>query len=372
MDNVAGLAGRLMTAARVAEDSQADDDGHAYWAVLSQAVTAGESGESALRCAQGLLGSADVLERGVGCDLAGYAAAEHAPLRREVATALIALAEVETESRVLHSLVCALHRAQDPRAVPVLVRLSAHEDVELRRVVASQIVFSGLPDGPDIRALIRLTRDQDPEVRNWAAFALGTLLEQDTTAIRDALWECTTDEDGEVREEGARGLARRHDPRAVPLIAQLLGTDDWSRHLILDAAAILGVPELLPALAACEPGSAETDEAIAACDPERRARIEDDAWRVVLELERLRPDLGAALSSPRYESVHRMEVTHRETLDAGYDVAALLARAGGDPVRAAELVVSDLTGPAGNAPRTDGPSQPESRPASTELPDAPV
>ncbi|MEU6876027.1 HEAT repeat domain-containing protein [Streptomyces sp. NPDC046751] len=347
-----------MTAARVAQASEADHDEHAYWALVWETAQE-ERGKTALRCGLGLLRSADVLERKVGCDVVGNVADAHESLRSEAATALMALAEVETAARVLSSLVCGLGRAQDPRAVPVLVRLSGHEDTDLRRQVASEITFvnSGLPDGPDVQALIRLTQDQDPEVRNWAAFTLGFQLEQDTTAIRDALWKCTTDECGEVREEGARGLARRHDPRAVPLIARLLDSDDGSQVFTLDAAAILGVPELLPALAAHEPDPPETDRAIAACDPVRRARLEDDAWTVVVELDRLRSDIGAALSSPRYESVHSMKLTHRETADAGYDAASLLSRAVGDPVRAAELVVADLTGSAGSGPRTDRPSQ---------------
>ncbi|MFF7633059.1 HEAT repeat domain-containing protein [Kitasatospora sp. NPDC008050] len=344
-----------MTAARVAQVSEADDDGHAYWNLVWAAAKGG-SGETALRWGLRLLASAEVLERKVGGDLVRSVASGHESLRGEVATVLVALAEVETEVCVLRSLVVGLGAAQDPRGVPVLVRLSGHEDAEMRWTVALAFgtVVSGLPDGPDVRALIRLTQDQDPEVRNWAAFALGFQLEQDTTAIRDALWKCTTDEDSTVREEGARGLARRHDPRAVPLIAHLLDSDDGSQIFTLDAAEILGVPELLPALAAYEFQGSDTDRAIAACDPVRRARMEDDAWTVVVELERLRPDIGAALSSPRYESVYRMQVTHRETVDASYDAAALLTRADGDPVRAAELVVADLTGSAGSGPRADG------------------
>ncbi|MFF2040525.1 HEAT repeat domain-containing protein [Kitasatospora sp. NPDC058170] len=347
MDNAVGMAERLMVAARVAQASEADHDGHAYWELLREAAT-GESAETALSCGSGLLASAEPLGRTVGCDLVGNAAGAHESLRGEAATALMALAEVETEVCVLRSLVAGLGSARDRRAVPVLVRLSGHEDAELRRQVAADLssVNSGLPDGPDVRALIRLTRDQDPDVRNWAAFTLGFQLEQDSTAIRDALWTCTTDADGEVREEGARGLARRHDPRAVPLIAHLLDSDDGSQIFTLDAAEILGVPELLPALTAYGFHAPETDRAIAACDPVRRARMEDDAWKVVMELERLRPDLGAALGSPRYESVYEMQLTHRGWAEAGYDAAALLTRADGDPLRAAELVVADLTAPA--------------------------
>ncbi|MFF4382550.1 HEAT repeat domain-containing protein [Kitasatospora sp. NPDC001547] len=349
MDDAVGLTERVTAAARVAQASQADDDWHAYWTLARQAVE-GDGGQVAWQAGTRLLQSPDALERMVGCDLLGTAADEHERLRAGAATALLALAEAETAPLVLSSLVCALGRTHDARAVTVLVDLSRHEEADLRCHVASQFasVHSSLPDGPDVRALIRLTRDRDPDVRNWAAFTLGSQLDQDTTAIRDALWRCTTDEYGEVREEGARGLARRHDPRAVPLIAHLLGTDSWSHNLTLDAAAILGVPELLPALAACQLDPAETDRALAACDPARRARIQDDAWKIVLELERLHPDIDAALSSPRYASVHELEmtVTSRQAPDARYEAAALLTRADGDPARAAGLVAADLARPA--------------------------
>ncbi|WP_052433471.1 HEAT repeat domain-containing protein [Streptacidiphilus carbonis] len=351
MDNAAGLAGRLMTAARVAQAAEAEHDWDAYRALAWEAAKE-ERGVTALRCGLELLESARLLEREVGCDLVGNAADQHAALRDEAVTALLALAEVETEVCVLLSLVRGLGQTQDPRAVHVLVRLSRHGDADLRRQVASDITFvnSGLPDGPDVQALIQLTQDQDPEVRNWAAFTLGFQLEQDTTAIRDALWKCTTDEYSEVREEGARGLARRHDPRAVPLIAELLDSDDGAHIFTFDAAEILGVPELLPSLDTYEPDSPGTDQATAACDPVRRARIEHDAWRVVEQLEKLHPDLGAALVSPRYESVHSIKVTHREMVDASYDAVSLLARAGGEPARAAELVVADLTRSAESGP----------------------
>ncbi|MFG3053336.1 hypothetical protein ACGFZP_20620 [Kitasatospora sp. NPDC048239] len=82
--------------------------------------------------------------------------------------------------------------------------------------------------------------------------------------------------------------------------------------------------------------------------------MEDGAWRVVAELERLRPGIGAAPSPPRYESVHRMQVTHRQRAGAAYEAGALLTRAGGDPLRAADLVATDLAAPAA-PPQTDPP-----------------
>ncbi|MFB7470391.1 HEAT repeat domain-containing protein [Kitasatospora sp. NPDC056184] len=346
MDDSAGLVGRLMAAARVARASEADRDEHAYWALVAEAVQ-GDSGLSALRCGSALLESTDALEREVGCDLVAGAADRHEPLRGEAATVLMAPAEAETQVDVLHSLVVGLGRTRDPRAVPVLVRLSRHADADVRGRVAAAIgsANSGRPDGAEVHALIRLTRDQDPDVRNWAAFTLGCQLDHDTAAIRDALWTCATDEDGEVRQEAARGLARRRDPRAVPLVARLLDSADGPQVFLLEAAEVLGAPELLPALHAYEHDPDGTDRAIKACDPVQRARIEDDAWTVVVELERLRPGVGAALDSPRHESVHHLRVTVRGTAGAAYDAASLLARADGNPTRAAELVLADLAAP---------------------------
>ncbi|MFJ9692596.1 hypothetical protein [Kitasatospora sp. NPDC101183] len=343
-------AGRVAQAARTARDSGEDEDGHAYWAVVEAA--AAQDAPAALRCGLELLASQGDLERAAGCDLLGRAAEGHEDLRAPAADALLALAAgtlaagAQAPTGVLTSLVCALGRTGDVRAVPVLAGLAGHEDADLRHAVASFLphVATGRPDGQDVRALIGLTRDRDPWIRDWAAFALGTQLDHDTPAVREALWACATDAHEEVRREGVRGLARRHDARAVPLVAQLLaGGDEEGLDLALDAAEVLGSPALLPALGALTPRSPEADRALAACDPDRRARTEDDAWAVVVELERLRPGIGAALAWPRCESVHGLRLTCLHTPeDTAYDAAALLARAGGDPARAAALVLADL------------------------------
>ncbi|MHA6761853.1 hypothetical protein [Streptacidiphilus sp. PAMC 29251] len=76
MDNAMGPAARLMTAARVAQASEAEQDWEAY-GTLAREAAKGEGGEAALRCGLGLLKSADALEREVGCDLVGNAANEH-------------------------------------------------------------------------------------------------------------------------------------------------------------------------------------------------------------------------------------------------------------------------------------------------------
>ncbi|MEV6582326.1 HEAT repeat domain-containing protein [Streptomyces sp. NPDC051582] len=334
---VAELVGQARAAARVAVET---DDWDEYATLLWRAAA---DGAGALQIGRELIGSDDLVDRETGCDLLGNASDQNEAVRSDTAATLVALSERETEGRVLWSLARAIERTYDQRAVPVLVVLAGHPDAEVRRQAASSFagVMTGLPDGPDIRALITLTRDQDPEVRNWATFTLGFQAEADTPAIRAALWERTTDENAEAREEGIRGLARRHDPRAVPLLAELLGNPEGVHVHTFSAAQIMGVPELLPVLLEYEPDDAGVTAAVNACDPVHQAQLEASAWTLVSALHQLRPDLDAAVYMQRFD--RDLFLGLEATFDSPiHDVEALLVRADGDPLRAAELVLTDL------------------------------
>ncbi|MFF8771428.1 HEAT repeat domain-containing protein [Kitasatospora sp. NPDC015120] len=291
-----------------------------------------------------LLGSAEAAERAAGCDLVGEAADRDEDLRAEAAGVLLALAERERDGRVLARLAGALGRTDDGRAVPVLVTLAGHPEAEVRRQVASALsldeVVTGPPHAPGVRALLALTRDPEPEVRDWATFTLGFQCAADGPEVRAALWERTGDEYRDAREEGVRGLARRRDPRAVPLMLDLLADPDGAAVLTFEAAEILAAPALLPLLEDYDPEDHGVAEALAACDPALRARLEDEAWGLACALDRLRPDLAPALWATRCEPGLTLGVGGGPDAP-GYDVAALLARAGGDPARAAGLVVGD-------------------------------
>ncbi|WP_371616657.1 HEAT repeat domain-containing protein [Streptomyces sp. NBC_00454] len=234
---------------------------------------AGGEGVGALAVGLGLIRSGDPVEREMGCDLLGKASDQNEACRAETVVALVALAEREGEADVLAALARAVEMTYDPRAVPVLVVLAGHPDAGVRREVACSFpgVLTGSPDGPDVHALIALTRDQDPEVRNWATFTLGSQAEADGPAIREALWARTSDENADVREEGIHGLARRRDPRAVPLLVELLGNPEGAHVLTFRAAEAMGAPELLPALLEYEAEGAGVAAAVEACDPARRA-----------------------------------------------------------------------------------------------------
>ncbi|MER7702864.1 HEAT repeat domain-containing protein [Kitasatospora sp. NPDC097605] len=291
-----------------------------------------------------LLGSAEAAERAAGCDLVGGAADRDEAVRDGALTALLGLAERERDDRVLARLAHALGRTGDGRAAPVLVALAGHPDREVRKEVASalsldEVVTAG-PDAPGVRALIGLTRDPDPEVRDWATFTLGFQCEADGPEVRAALWERTGDEYPDAREEGVRGLARRRDPRAVPLLGELLADPDGAAVLTFRAAEILAAPELLPLLEDYDPDDHGVAEALAACDPARRRRLEDRAWDLACAVERQRPDLAPALRATRCEPGLTLAIGTDPDAPV-YDVTALLARADDDLSHAADLVIAD-------------------------------
>lgn len=318
----------------------------------------GPAPHDALHVGLRLLEAADPGDRAGGCDLLGEAADQHEHVRDAVTEALVALAGRETDTGVLGALVRALECAHDPRAIPVLVTLAAHRDAEVRRQVAASFagVLAHRPDGPDVRALIGLTRDPDSQVRDWATFTLGFQADTDSAAIRNALGERTRDADTGVREEAVRGLARRHEPGILPLLLPLLEDPDGVHTLTFRAAAVLGLPELMPVLAEFDAEDPGVAAAVEACDPVRRGRLDEAARRLIETLHRTRPDLDASVSMPRFDTGLHLELTGTPVA-TGYDVAGLLRRAGGDIARAASLVAADLvaadlaaeadTGPAG-------------------------
>jgi HEAT repeat protein len=106
--------------------------------------------------------------------------------------------------------------------------------------------------------LIRLSRDQDPEVRDWATFGLGTLSTDDGPDVTAALLARTSDSYHEARAEALFGLAVRRDPRAVPHLIRALASAHV-QGLEVDAAAEAADPRLLPALWALQ-GTGLADE----------------------------------------------------------------------------------------------------------------
>jgi HEAT repeat protein len=103
----------------------------------------------------------------------------------------------------------ALGHMGDVRGLPAVLRHAAHPSEEVRLSVAFAIplVAGDPPAAEAIEALIQLSADPDPDVRDWATFGLGSQFEDDTNAIRDALAARLADEKGDAPGE-APGWAR--------------------------------------------------------------------------------------------------------------------------------------------------------------------
>ncbi|NOQ82356.1 MAG: hypothetical protein GQ548_07520 [Methylophaga sp.] len=91
--------------------------------------------------------------------------------------------------------------------MPYLTGLIEHQNSRVRY----EVVFglSGFDDNIAVEALIKLSRDESFDVRNWATFELGSLCDVDTKELRAALYERISDSEYELRGEALVGLAMR-------------------------------------------------------------------------------------------------------------------------------------------------------------------
>jgi HEAT repeat protein len=108
-------------------------------------------------------------------------------------------------------------------------------------------------------------------LRDWATFALGTLHETDTPAIRDALADRLADIDIDTRCEALVGLARRRDQRALPSLHRELSGESVS-PLAIEAATLIAIPQLIKELIALrarwDGDTSLLEQAIQACLPD--------------------------------------------------------------------------------------------------------
>ncbi|WP_240911421.1 HEAT repeat domain-containing protein [Paludisphaera soli] len=208
-------------------------------------------------------------ERARGADVLGKLTLPEPSESGRRLRALLEMLEQETDAGALQAILAALgHQAWSAEAVSAAADRSAHPDPEVRDAVVHALM--GLSDPRAIESLIELSRDPEPHVRDWATFALGSQIDDDTPAIREALAARLADEDEETQAEAVVGLARRGDRRALPCIRDEL-TSGRPMILHVEAAALIAEPELHPLLLALR-GRWDADprgleDAIRACTP---------------------------------------------------------------------------------------------------------
>jgi HEAT repeat protein len=187
--------------------------------------------------------SDEPLKRARGADVLAQLgeAADH-PFPEESFNAVAAMAENEKRIQPLAAAIQSLGHIGDPRAIPLLLRYSTHPESEIRFAVACA---SGnfVDDKALAGVLLKLMRDSDEDVRDWATFALGSLSAIDSPEIRDTFAERLEDASADVVEEALGGLARRRDPRALPILIERLQQPDVDDVTLESAAAMLGMRE---------------------------------------------------------------------------------------------------------------------------------
>ncbi len=337
-DVTAGFDRAVAIARRATSPSDLDP----MWDMLYEAA---HLAPTAVHLALSQLASDDAHIRTTACRLAGVVAEVHRESRQPVADALIRLDIRRADHAMVAAFVRAAGSTTDPRTLPLLLAHVDRDDPRVRQAVATSLAAvmwdEPRPDG--IAALLRLSADHDPEVRNWATFGFGWQLPVDGADVRAALWARTVDDYPDAREEGIRGLARRHDPRAVPLVAELLATGDVHVHTF-DAAAMLGTDALLPALSTFDPIDRGVIGALIACNPIARAARDDAAWALFTTVATRYPELPVALYCERFEPGIWLDIAPvgATTQMAGWPVADLLEQADHDVEAAIDLVVAQL------------------------------
>lgn len=177
---------------------------------------------------------------------------EGRPLGACVLPEVLRAARAERDDDVREDLVHALGHAEDAAWLDELLSFAGDPAPGVRLAVAMNV--PGMPYAEPLTeralaALIMLSSDTDPRVRDRATFGLGTQSSQDSPPIRAALLARLDDEDPEAAAEALVGLARRADPEALVRVRALLGEPDpLITLLVLEAAAELADPVLLPAL----------------------------------------------------------------------------------------------------------------------------
>jgi HEAT repeat protein len=198
-----------------------------------------------LTAAERLCAGPTAAERELGATILGQLGVPDRSFPDECFECLARTVRAETDPDVLQAIGVAFGHLDDPRCIELLLPFKAHPDETVRWGVVQGISGHDFPEA--IEALIGLSQDEDEEVRDWATFGLGSLIDTDTPEIREALWARLSDSYEDARAEALTGLARRKDPRTVDLLLKELAADDVD-IMVIDAAEELGDSRLLPAL----------------------------------------------------------------------------------------------------------------------------
>jgi HEAT repeat protein len=191
------------------------------WAVVSALRQRGC--QDVYEQARAWCGAPDAGRRRLGANVLGQlGAASERPFATPATPILEGLLDDPDESVVSCALVALGHLGTG--ATTSICALASSPSDRIRYSVAWCL---GLRDEPPaLLTLIALSRDVDPEVRDWATFAVAQQSDVDTPEVRHALVDRLNDTDDETRAEAMLGLAKRGDARADAAVAAAMAQPD--------------------------------------------------------------------------------------------------------------------------------------------------
>lgn len=183
-------------------------------------------------------------ERRLGANILGQLGVPDRSFPDQCKRQLRNMLTVSEDAGVLNSVLIALMHQSDLEGIPLVIPFAKHPDPDVRNAVVHAIAIQNCEMIPNaIETLVALSRDSCEQVRDWATFSIGTLIEIDTTQIRDALAARLQDPDSETRAEALVGLARRKDQRVIAALKSELASDCVGT-LAIEAAELIQSREL--------------------------------------------------------------------------------------------------------------------------------
>lgn len=236
----------LETISLIVEMRRNNEDEEKPWELIRDLHRSG-SPDVCKRCIA-MCKSDDSIERRSAADILGCLGWRNCELPfRDLSIPSLTRLLKDPNEKVIDAAISALGHMRAEVEILAHIKLTEHESDLVRFSMACCL---GLLDSAKARrALIKLSADEDTEVRNWATFGLGTQCDNNTKEIRAALFNRLSDDDDETRNEAILGLARRKIRDVLSaLIQELEEEPENPSPLAIEAAAELLSRELLEPL----------------------------------------------------------------------------------------------------------------------------
>jgi HEAT repeat protein len=193
----------------------------------------------------------------------------------EIVPKLYELSKKEQECSVLEALCYAMYHLGADEKVSHLKHLVNNSSSDVRFALAACFFGTDEPDG--INCLVSLSRDEVPEVRNWAVTALGQSLKymDDPNTIKKTFTERLDDEERSIRLEALSALSKLQDKdeKALNILISELNSDPVPL-IAIESAIMFASPSLnstlenlLQRTEVDDPNISDIKQAINACLP---------------------------------------------------------------------------------------------------------